>query len=118
MPIPDSARWRLEQRLELHRRHRWPDLTELNVAYRGNFAYVSGVTDGIPLKLCRLSYFRADEWGFAIYLASKEGYEKSILPKGTFTGTPEDTLDCACGLYLHDINAWIEADNHNSRKNF
>ena len=30
-----------------------------------------------------------DNWGFAAYLASRNGYEDSILPHGSFTGTPE-----------------------------
>ena len=39
--------------------------------------------------------------GFAIYLASKDGYEDSVLPTGGFAGAPQDALDCACGLYLN-----------------
>jgi len=38
--------------------------------------------------------------GFAIYLASKDGYEDSVLPTGGFAGAPQDALDCACDLYL------------------
>jgi hypothetical protein len=41
-----------------------------------------------------------------VYLASKDGYERSVLPTGDFTGTPEDALDCVCGLYLGDPTAW------------
>jgi hypothetical protein len=46
-------------------------------------------------------------WGFAIYLASKDGYQDSVLPTGAFAGAPEDALDTACGLYLGDPTAWI-----------
>jgi hypothetical protein len=63
----------------------------------------------------------ADNWRFAIYLASKDGYEDSILPHGSFTGTPEAALDCACGLYLNDVSAWIDAKDDappDSRENF
>jgi hypothetical protein len=42
----------------------------------------------------------ATRWGFAIYLASGNGYRDSILPTGTFAGSPQDALDCACDLYL------------------
>jgi hypothetical protein len=45
-------------------------------------------------------------WGFAIYLASRDAYENSVLPNGRPTGTPEQALDCACGLYLNDPTAW------------
>jgi hypothetical protein len=40
--------------------------------------------------------------GLAIYVASRDGYENSILPTGYLVGTPEEALDCACGLYLND----------------
>ncbi len=44
-------------------------------------------------------------WGFAIYLASKDGYEDSFLPTDDLAGTPEEALDCACNLYLADPTA-------------
>jgi hypothetical protein len=111
MPIPDSVRRTLTRRLDQRRRERWPALTELSVRYRGSFAYVTGSTiEDDTLPLFRLRYLgSADHWGFAIYLASKDGYEDSVLPHGSFTGTPEQALDCACGLYLSDITAWTEA---------
>ena len=67
-------------------------------------------TDDYPLPLCRLRYLgNPDQWGLAIYLASKDGHEDAILPTGDFTGTPEQALDRACGLYLNDVTAWIDA---------
>lgn len=57
----------------------------------------------MPAALQRLS---ASLWGFAIYLASRDGYEDSVLPSGLPTGQPEQALDCACGLYLDDPDAW------------
>lgn len=123
MPIPDAARRALARRLDLRRQERWPELIELSIRYRGSFAYLDGVTtqdDSLPL--CRLRYLGAPhEWGFAIYLASKNGYEDSILPRGSFTGAPEEALDCACGLYLNDITAWTEARHQgraDTRENF
>lgn len=76
--------------------------------HRAGFAYISGhLADGDPLPLCRLRYAgSASTWGFAIYRASHDDYEDSILPTGAFAGTPEDALDCACGLYLNDPTAW------------
>jgi len=62
---------------------------------------------GQVLPLCRLRYgASASRWGFAIYLASRDSYADSILPNGQFAGSPEDALDCACGLYLNDPTAW------------
>ena len=48
----------------------------------------------------------ASSWGFAIYRASHDNYEKSIRPSGYPFGTPQEALDCACGLYLNDTTAW------------
>jgi len=60
------------------------------------------------LPLCRLRYLGSDtDWGFALYQASNEDYNDSVLPNGSPTGTPEQALDCALGLYLADPNAWI-----------
>jgi hypothetical protein len=33
-------------------------------------------------------------------------YEGNFLPSGSPTGTAEEALDCACGLYLNDPTAW------------
>jgi hypothetical protein len=122
MPIPDAARRALARRLDLRRQERWPELLDLNIRYRGSFAYLDGTTaEDDSLPLCRLRYLGSPhEWGFAIYLASRDRYEDSILPRGTFTGAPEEALDCACGLYLNDITAWAEARPHrhtDSREN-
>ena len=75
--------------------------------YRGVFAYIDGqLPGGVTLPLCRLRYNgSASIWGFAIYLASQDGYEDNVLPSGLPSGSPEEALDCACGLYLNDPNA-------------
>ena len=119
MAIPPSTRTSLAQRLQQRRRERWPSLTRVSVRVRGNFAYVSATTaDHEELPLCRLRYAgSASRWGFAVYLASRDGYEDSVLPSGMTAGTPEEALDCACGLYLNDISAWTEARD-DSRENF
>jgi hypothetical protein len=105
---PESTKTSLEQRLAQRARNRWPALARVEVRFRAQFAYVDGhLPDGEVLPLCRLRYSgSASTWGFAVYLASKDGYEDSILPTGQFAGTPEDALDCACGLYLGDLTAW------------
>ena len=61
------------------------------------FAYITGeLADSGSLTLMRLHYDgSATRWGFAVYLASKEGYERAILATGDFTGTPEYLLDTA-----------------------
>jgi hypothetical protein len=99
---PASTKTSLQQRLSAHARTRWPQLARLTTRFRGTFAYVDGhLPDGETLPLMRLRYGgSANRWGFAIYLASKDGYQDSVLPTGAFAGTPEDALDCAAGLYL------------------
>ncbi len=106
---PESTKTSLQQRLSGRARERWPQLAGLDVRFRSSFAYVTGrLPDGDTIPLMRLRYGgSAARWGFAIYLASKNGYQDSILPNGLTAGAPEDALDCACGLYLGDPTAWI-----------
>jgi hypothetical protein len=105
---PASTKSSLQQRLAQRARSRWPALASVTVRFRAQFAYVDGhLPDGEVLPLCRLRYGgSASTWGFAIYLAGKDGYEDAILPNGQLGGSPEDALDCACGLYLNDPTAW------------
>lgn len=105
---PDSTKTSLQQRLNARVRERWPQLTGVQVRFRSTFAYVTGTTtDGEELPLMRLRYGgSASMWGFAVYLASKDGYQDSVLPNGFTAGAPEDALDTACGLYLGEPTAW------------
>ncbi len=45
------------------------------------------------------------KWAFTLWLASKDGYERSVLPSGLLVGTVEEAMDGACGLYLARISA-------------
>jgi hypothetical protein len=114
MPTPPaSTKTSLGQRLTTHARRRWPALAGVEVRFRGQFAYLSGqLPDGHVLPLCRLRYGgSASRWGFAIYRASHDDYQDSILPSGYTAGSPEEALDCACGLYLNDPTAWETPPN-------
>ena len=90
-------------------RERWPHFAAIDVRWHGQFPYVSGqLPDGTSLPLFRLRYSgSASTWGFAVYRASHDDYEDSILPSGWPAGTPQEALDCACGLYLGDTTAWL-----------
>jgi hypothetical protein len=105
---PASTKSSLTQRLTVHARQRWPQLVRVEVRFRAQFAYIDGhLSGGEILPLCRLRYGgSASRWGFAIYRASHDDYQDNILPNGLFAGTPEEALDCACGLYLNDPTAW------------
>ncbi len=107
--VPDSTKSSLERKLRARAQERWPALTRVTVKHRAGFAYVTGhLTDGEQLPLCRLRYTgSASRWGFAIYRASHDDYQDSILPTGLTAATPEEALDTACGLYLGDPTAWI-----------
>ncbi|MFC5937150.1 MULTISPECIES: hypothetical protein [Mycobacterium avium complex (MAC)] len=109
MPTPpESTKTSLRQRLKARANERWPHLADLTIRHHAGFAYVSGqLTDGTTLPLLRLRHGgSANSWGFAIHLASRNGYQNSVLPNGYPVGTPEEALDCACGLYLNDPTAW------------
>lgn len=101
----------LRRRLNDHARARWPRLDRVQVRYRAGFAYVDGVLpSGEVLPLCRLRFGGVlHTWGFAIYLASRDGYQDNVLP----SGSPEEALDCACGLYLNDPTAWLTPPSTN-----
>ena len=108
---PASTKTSLGQKLRGRARERWPELAGVSVRFRGPFAYVTGqLPDGQALPLCRLRYVGyASIWGFAIYRASHDDYQDNYLPSGQPAGTPEEALDCACGLYLGDPSAWLSA---------
>lgn len=52
---PASTKSSLHQRLAQRARERWPTLTNINVRFRAQFAYVDAqLPDGQILPLCRL----------------------------------------------------------------
>ena len=106
---PASTKTSLGQKLRARARERWPQLTGIDIRFHGKFAYVTGqLPAGHELQLCRLRYVGyASIWGFAIYRASHDDYQDNYLPSGQPSGTPEEALDCACGLYLADPTAWL-----------
>jgi hypothetical protein len=108
---PASTKASLGYKLSARARQRWPQLADVSVRFRGKFAYVTGqLPDGQRLPLCRLRYAGyASTWGFAIWRASNQDYQDSFLPTGQAAGSPEEALDCACGLYLNDPAAWLPA---------
>jgi hypothetical protein len=105
---PDSTKASLQHRLTDRARERWPQIERVVLRHRATFSYIDArLHDGSTLKLARLRYGgSAHQWGFAIYRASHNDYEDSSLPTGLPTGTCEEALDTACGLYLTDPTAW------------
>ena len=108
LAIPDSTKDSVSYRLAVRARDRWPQISQVQVRFRAGFGYVDAeLPDAQVLRLCRLRYGGyANSWGFAIYCASHDDYDDSYVPTGTPSGTVEDALDTACGLYLNDPTAW------------
>ncbi|MCX4850609.1 hypothetical protein [Streptomyces sp. NBC_00893] len=100
--LSEHTRLSLEARLDEQAGTAWPQLKQLHVRHRGAFAYVEAeLADSKRGELMRLRYTGAvGRWGFALYLASSDRYEDSMLPSGSPTGTPADALNCACRLHL------------------
>ncbi len=107
--IPDSTQISMRQRILARARDRWPQISEIHTRYRGGFAYIDAtLDDGERLPLFRLRYAgSASRWGFAIFRASHDDYQQAVLPDGWPSGSPEEALDTACGLYLDDPTAWL-----------
>jgi len=88
--IPESTKTSLAQRLRAHAKQNWPQLDQVHVRYRGQFAYVEGeLADGEQLPLMRLRYGgSAHRWGTAVYVASTDKYEDQIW----FSGSTEEVF--------------------------
>jgi hypothetical protein len=79
MPTPaSSTKASLTSRVNDRARHRWPQLSAVQVRFRGGFAYLDGqLPDGETLPLCRLRYAgSASTWG-----------SRSTAPAATTTRT-------------------------------
>ncbi|GLW59630.1 hypothetical protein [Kitasatospora phosalacinea] len=102
---PESMQHHLCQSLNRHARERWPHVDAVTVRFRAGFAYVAAeLPGGQNLPLCRLRFTGVlHTWGFSLYLASNDGYRDNFLPSGLPSGSPEEALDCAGGLYLNGL---------------
>jgi hypothetical protein len=96
---PDSTKTSLRQKLAARASERWPQLAGVTVRWHGQFAYAAGrLADGTSLPLMRLRYAdSATTWGFAIYRANHDDYEKSVLPSGWPAGTPRKPSTAPAG---------------------
>jgi hypothetical protein len=100
--IPESTRSSITLRLLDHADAHWPQLSKVEVTYRGAFAYISGVLpSGERIPPCRLRYGgSAHSFGFAIYSAARDRYQEAVLLTGFPIGTPQEALDTACTIHL------------------
>ena len=110
MPLPAA---RLKEDVVGHLDHyasqQWPQVEEITIRWHGSYGYLTAwLPDDEEITLCRLRYTGSDtHWEFALYTASTETYQDSLLPDGNHEGTPEQALDCSLGLYLAHPAAWL-----------
>ena len=104
-PLEESTKNSVTLRLLAHAEQHWPQLSSVEVTYRGAFAYVTGVlAEGEQVPLCRLRYGgSAHSFGFAIYSAAHDRYQEAALLTGLGAGSPQDALDTACTIHLAGI---------------
>src|SRR5262249_13497848 len=90
--IPQPTRASITLRLLDHAEACWPQLTRVQVTYRGAFGYITGVLrDGSRIPLCRLRYGgSAHAFGFAIYSAAPDRYQDAVLRTGLPGGPPQE----------------------------
>jgi hypothetical protein len=125
--IPVVVKWDVERRLKkFAAEHFKGEYTRLAIRFRAQFCYIDAYTEprldeswppedwpetreeyaerlrNTPTHLCRLRYFGHDQWGFAFYTYSNEGYELAIFPHGDFLGKPEEAFFVSASLYLQD----------------
>lgn len=102
MPAPpDSTKSSLICRLRAHATSHWPqlDVCTSASAARSPTSTANSTTTRPSSCVAALRRLR-QHLGLRLYLYSSEKYEDQTLPTGRFPGTPEEALDCACGLYL------------------
>ena len=99
--IPVSTKTSLPQRLRARAKANWPQLTAVDVRYRGQFAYVTvELTGGQQLPVMRLRYSgSAHRWSLATYRAGNNSYEDQYW----FSGTTEEALDFVCDVLVSPI---------------
>src|SRR5262249_61126123 len=88
---PQSTRDSITLRLLDHAEACWPQLTRVQVTYRGAFGYITGVLrDGSRIPLCRLRYGgSAHAFGVAIYSPAHDPYPDPGPPPRPPVGTPQ-----------------------------
>src|SRR5258705_10546404 len=90
--IPESTRNSITLRLLDHAEACWPQLTRVQVTYRGAFGYITGVLrDGQRIPLCRLRYGgSAHSLRFAIYPPPRNPDQDPVPRTALPTGTPQE----------------------------
>lgn len=102
MPIPSRAlKDQVEGSLDHYASQAWPQLEEVTIGWRGSYGHLVGHLPDDDLPLARIEYLGdPQQWGFALYQASTENYQETVLPSGQRTGTPNEALDCAAAVHL------------------
>ena len=105
--IPDSTKNSVISRLATRARERWPQIEQVKVRFKGGFGYVDAVCRRRGLETVSAQVRRLRQpVGIRDLPGQPRGLPASWLPTGTPSGTVEEALDTACGLYLSDPTAW------------
>jgi hypothetical protein len=109
MPAPPrKLKDQVEDDLDHYASQRWPQLEEVTIRWRGSYGYVEGLRHrrrwhpAVPDRLPRL----ARRLGIRDLPGQHRDIPGIVPHGGSTTGTPQEALDCACGLYLADPSAW------------
>ena len=105
--IPESTKSSLSQRLSARARERWPGLSAVKVRFRSGFAYVDSEVGEEVTPLFRLRYVGSASRGGSRSTGPAMTITRTRSCHGSMGGSPEEALDCACGLYLGDPTAWV-----------
>src|SRR2546421_12419064 len=97
--LHESTKSSLHYRLAAHARQRWPQVADVDVRFRGAFAYVEAhLADGTVQPLVRLRYGgAAGPWGFGGFLGRSGRDENQNLPSRRPIGSPGRALGSARG---------------------
>ena len=97
--LSDTAKTTLQRRVAAHHAQHWPQLSSLDVRWRGSYAYIDATTPGGEVwRLCRLKWNgHHDHWEFAIYLASRD----------TSLGRAGGAPDCGAGGWVLGVGTHV-----------
>jgi hypothetical protein len=106
---PASTKTSLQQRLNTRAQERWPQLAQLDVRFRGAFAYVTGTTsDGENLPLMRLRYGgSASIWGSRSTWPARTDTRTRSCPAATPPAHPKTPWTPPAASTSTGPTAWI-----------
>ncbi|PYU92165.1 MAG: hypothetical protein DMG25_12625 [Acidobacteria bacterium] len=100
--IPRAVQEQTRERILAHAAKTRPEkASQVRIRFHGPFCYIDAQEPDSPylMHLCRLRYFRPDNWSLAFYTYSNERYEPCVFGSGDWMGTAEEAFEIGA-LYL------------------